>query len=174
MTNQKEMLGTAPIGKLLFKLALPTVVAQLINMLYNIVDRIFIGHMADVGDLALTGVGVCMPVIMIVSAFAALISSGGAPRASIFMGEKDTDSAERALGACFALQIIVSAILTAILLIWNRDFLLAFGASENTIEYATDYMSVYAIGTIFVQLTLGMNAFITAQKRYYPYAGNRL
>ena len=163
MTNQKEMLGTAPIGKLLFKLALPTVVAQLINMLYNIVDRIFIGHMADVGDLALTGVGVCMPVIMIVSAFAALISSGGAPRASIFMGEKDTDSAERALGACFALQIIVSAILTAILLIWNRDFLLAFGASENTIEYATDYMSVYAIGTIFVQLTLGMNAFITAQ-----------
>lgn len=163
MTDKKEMLGTAPIGRLLFRLALPTVVAQLINMLYNIVDRVYIGHMPEVGDLALTGVGVCMPIIMIVSAFAALVSSGGAPRASIFMGEKNIDDAEKALGACFALQIIVSVILTVILLIWNEDFLLAFGASENTIEFATDYMSVYAIGTIFVQLTLGMNAFITAQ-----------
>ena len=163
MTDKKEMLGTAPIGRLLFRLALPTVVAQLINMLYNIVDRVYIGHMPEVGDLALTGVGVCMPIIMIVSAFAALVSSGGAPRASIFMGEKNIDDAEKALGACFGLQIIVSTILTVILLIWNRDFLLAFGASENTIEFATDYMSVYAIGTIFVQLTLGMNAFITAQ-----------
>lgn len=163
MTDKKEMLGTAPIGRLLFRLALPTVVAQLINMLYNIVDRVYIGHMPEVGDLALTGVGVCMPIIMIVSAFAALVSSGGAPRASIFMGEKNIDGAEKALGACFGLQIIVSAILTVILLIWNEDFLLAFGASENTIEFATDYMSVYAIGTIFVQLTLGMNAFITAQ-----------
>ena len=163
MTDKKEMLGSAPIGRLLFKLALPTVLAQLINMLYNIVDRIFIGHMPEVGDLALTGVGVCMPIIMIVSAFAALVSSGGAPRASIFMGEKDNESAERALGACFGLQIIISIILTVVLLIWNREFLLAFGASANTIEYAVDYMSVYAIGTIFVQLTLGMNAFITAQ-----------
>ena len=163
MTDKKEMLGTAPIGRLLFRLALPTVVAQLINMLYNIVDRVYIGHMPEVGDLALTGVGVCMPIIMIVSAFAALVSSGGAPRASIFMGEKNIDDAEKALGACFGLQIIVSVILTVILLIWNEDFLLAFGASENTIEFATDYMSVYAIGTIFVQLTLGMNAFITAQ-----------
>lgn len=157
------MLGTAPVGKLLFRLALPTVVAQLINMLYNIVDRIYIGHMPEVGDLALTGVGVCMPIIMVVSAFAALVSSGGAPRASIFMGKKDIESAEKTLGGCFGLQVIVSVILTAVLLIWNRDLLLAFGASNNTIEYATDYMSLYAIGTIFVQLTLGMNAFITAQ-----------
>ena len=163
MTDKKEMLGAAPIGKLLFRLALPTVVAQLINMLYNIVDRIYIGHMPSVGDLALTGVGVCMPIIMIVSAFAALVSSGGAPRASIFMGKKDMDSAEKTLNACFGLQIIISAILTAVLLIWSRDFLLAFGASNNTIEYAVDYMSIYAIGTVFVQLTLGMNAFITAQ-----------
>ena len=163
MTNKKEMLGTAPIGKLLFRLALPTVVAQLINMLYNIVDRIYIGHMPKVGDLALTGVGVCMPIIMIVSAFAALVSSGGAPRASIFMGKKDIDSAEKTLGSCFGLQIIISAVLTAVLLIWNRDFLLAFGASSNTIEYAVDYMGIYAVGTVFVQLTLGMNAFITAQ-----------
>lgn len=163
MNDQKEMLGSAPIGKLLFKLALPTVVAQLINMLYNVVDRIYIGHIPKVGDLALTGVGVCMPIIMIVSAFAALVSSGGAPRASIFMGKNDMNSANKTLGGCFGLQIIVSVIITVVLLIWNKDFLLAFGASENTIKYATEYMSVYAIGTIFVQLTLGMNAFITAQ-----------
>lgn len=163
MTDNKEFIGTAPIGKLLFRLALPTVVAQLINMLYNIVDRIYIGHMPEVGDLALTGVGVCMPVIMIVSAFAALVSSGGAPRASIFMGKKDIESAEKTLGSCFGLQIIVSAVITVLLLVWKRDFLMAFGASNNTIEYAVDYIGIYAIGTVFVQLTLGMNAFITAQ-----------
>ncbi|MBQ3228518.1 MAG: MATE family efflux transporter [Clostridia bacterium] len=132
-------------------------------MLYNIVDRIFIGHIEEIGDLALTGVGVCMPIIMIVSAFAALVSSGGAPRASIAMGEKNTESAEKILGNCFSLQIVISVILTAVLLIFNRPLLLAFGASENTIEYACDYMNIYALGTIFVQLTLGMNAFVTAQ-----------
>ena len=163
MNNNKEMLGQAPVGRLLFKLALPTVVAQLINMLYNIVDRIFIGHIPDIGDLALTGVGVCMPLIMIVSAFAALVSSGGAPRASIFMGQREQEKAEKTLGGCFGLQIVISMILTAVLLIWNRPLLLAFGASENTIEYASDYMSIYALGTVFVQLTLGMNAFVTAQ-----------
>jgi putative MATE family efflux protein len=161
--NNKEFLGTAPIGGLLFKLALPTVTAQLINMLYNIVDRIFIGHIEGIGDLALTGVGVCMPIIMTVSAVAALVSSGGAPRASIAMGEKKTDSAEKILGNCFSLQLVISAILTAVLLIFNRPLLLAFGASENTIEYACGYMNIYAIGTVFVQLTLGMNAFVTAQ-----------
>lgn len=161
--NQKELLGTAPIGKLLFKLALPTVIAQLINMLYNIVDRIYIGHMPENGDLALTGVGVCMPIIMLVSAFASLVSSGGAPRASIFMGKQDMESAEKTLGGCFSLQIVVSALLTVILCIWNEDILMMFGASENTIKYATEYMSTYAIGTVFVQLTLGMNAFVTAQ-----------
>lgn len=163
MQDKKAFLGTEPIGKLLFKLAVPTVIAQLINMLYNIVDRIYIGHMPGDGSLALTGVGVCMPIIMIVSAFAALVSSGGAPRASIYMGKNDMNSAEKTLGNCFSLQIVVSVILTAILLIWNRELLLAFGASENTIAYAVDYMNVYAIGTIFVQLTLGMNSFITAQ-----------
>ena len=163
MLNNKEFLGTAPIGKLLFKLALPTVVAQLINMLYNIVDRIYIGHIPEDGNLALTGVGVCMPIIMIVSAFASLVGSGGAPRASIFMGKKDMESAEKTLGGCFSLQIILSLILSAVLIIWNEDLLLAFGASENTIKYATDYMNIYALGTVFVQLTLGMNAFVTAQ-----------
>lgn len=163
MNDNKEMLGTAPIGRLLFKLAVPTVVAQLINMLYNIVDRIYIEHIKDIGSLALTGVGVCMPIIMIISAFAALIASGGAPKASIAMGEGDNDSAEKIMGGCFSLQLIISAILTAVLLIWNKDLLLMFGASENTIDYASSYMSVYAIGTVFVQLTLGMGAFITAQ-----------
>ena len=163
MENNKEMLGTAPVGKLLFKLALPTVVAQLINMLYNIIDRIYIGHMPVNGDLALTGVGVCLPIIMIVSAFAALVGTGGAPRTSIFMGKKDMKSAEKTLGNCFVLQIVISILLTTVLLIWNKPFLLAFGASENTISYALDYLNIYALGTIFVQMTLGMNAFITAQ-----------
>ena len=163
MTKDSTFLGSAPVGKLLFQLAIPNIAAQLINMLYNIVDRIYIGHMPGDGDLALTGVGVCMPIIMFISAFAALISSGGAPRASIFMGQGDMDRAERTMGSCFSLQLIISAVLTAVLLIWNRDLLLAFGASENTIEYASGYLTVYAIGTVFVQLTLGMNAYITAQ-----------
>ena len=158
-----DFLGTEPIGRLLRRLALPTVTAQVINMLYNIVDRIYIGHIPEVGSLALTGVGVCMPLIMIVSAFASLVGFGGGPRASIFLGRGDHDMAEKTLGNCFTTQIIISVVLTAALLLWNRDFLLAFGASKNTIEYGVAYMNLYAIGTIFVQLTLGMNTFITAQ-----------
>lgn len=163
MTNDREFLGTEPVGKLLFKLAIPTVAAQIVNMLYNIVDRIYIGHMPGNGDLALTGVGVCLPIIMIVSAFAALASAGGAPRASIFMGQGDKDSAERTLGSCLALQVIVSVVLTAVLLIFGKSLLMSFGASPETIGYATAYLNIYAVGTIFVQITLGMNAFITAQ-----------
>lgn len=161
--NDNAFLGTEPVGRLLLRLSVPTVTAQLINMLYNIVDRIYIGHMPGSGNLALTGVGVCMPIILFVSAFAALIGMGGAPRASIFMGKGDLRSAEKTLGGCFSLQAIVSLILTALLLLFARPMLLAFGASENTISYAVDYMSVYALGTIFVQLTLSMNAYITAQ-----------
>ncbi len=161
--TDSDFLGTAPVGKLLWKLAVPTIIAQLINMLYNIVDRIYIGHMPGDGDLALTGVGVCLPIILLVSAFAALVSASGAPRASIFLGKKDPDSAAKTMGSCFSLQILVSLLSTVILIIWHKDLLLSFGASENTIKYAADYMSVYAIGTIFVQLTLGMNAYITAQ-----------
>ena len=163
MNNEKDFLGKEPIGKLLRSLAIPTITAQLINMLYNIVDRIYIGHIPESGALALTGVGVCMPLIMIVSAFAALVGSGGAPRASIHMGKQDYDQAEKILGNCFTLQVVISAILTAVLFLFNRKFLLAFGASENTIEYAVSYMNIYSLGTIFVELTLGMNMFITAQ-----------
>lgn len=163
MSEEKDFLGTEPIGKLLAKLAVPTVAAQIINMLYNIVDRIYIGHIPKEGALALTGVGVCMPLIMIVTAFAAFVAYGGAPRATIFMGKGDNKTAEKILGNCFIVQIIISVLLTVALLLWNRDFLLAFGASENTIDYGVAYMNIYALGTIFVQLTLGMNAFITAQ-----------
>lgn len=163
MNSDKTFLGTEPIGRLLVKLAVPTVIAQLVNMLYNIVDRIYIGHMPENGSLALTGVGVCMPIILIISAFAAFTSAGGAPKASINMGKGDIDTAEKILGGCFSMQIIISLILTVVFSVWNRDILLAFGASENTIGYASDYMSVYALGTVFVELTLGMNAFITAQ-----------
>ena len=163
MQQNNEFLGTQRVGKLMWQLTVPAVAAQLINMLYNIVDRIYIGHMPVDGDLALTGVGVCLPIILVVSAFAALVSMGGAPRASIAMGQGDNQTAERILGNCFVLQIIISVVLTTVLLIWNRPFLLSFGASENTIGYASGYMGIYALGTVFVQLTLGMNAFITAQ-----------
>ncbi len=163
MNGDNEFLGTEPVGRLLFRLAIPTIASQVINMLYNIVDRIYIGHMGPEGDLALTGVGVCMPIIMFVSAFASLVCQGGAPRASIFMGRGDKESAQRTMGGCFSTQLIVSALLTAVLLIWNRPLLLAFGAEESTIGYATQYMGVYALGTVFVELTLGMNQYITAQ-----------
>ncbi len=163
MENNRDFLGTEPVGRLLLRLALPTVSAQIINMLYNIVDRIYIGHIPNIGKDALAGVGVCMPLIMIVSAFAAFVGYGGAPRASIFMGKRDKKSAEITLGNCFVIQIIISVVLTTVLLIFNRELLMSFGASDKTIQYGVDYMNIYAIGTIFVQLTLGMNAFITAQ-----------
>ena len=163
MNENKEFLGTEPVGKLLLKLAVPSVISQIVNMLYNIVDRIYIGHIPKTGSLALTGLGVCMPIIMIISAFAALIGFGGAPRASIFMGKGENDSAEKTLGNCFTTQIIISIILTIVLLFGNKFFLMAFGASDNTIDFATSYMNIYALGTIFVQLTLGMNSFVTAQ-----------
>ena len=127
MTQDKEFLGTEPVGRLLWKLAVPTVIAQLVNMLYNIVDRIYIGHIPGDGSLALTGVGVCLPIIMIISAFAAFVSSGGAPRASIAMGRGDYDQAQRILGGCFTLQVGISLVLTAVL----RPLLGLFHAAET-------------------------------------------
>ena len=163
MEQKNDFLGRDPIGILLWRMSLPAIVAQLINLLYNLVDRVYIGHMPEDGALALTGVGVCLPIIMIVSAFAALVSNGGAPRASMAMGKGDYDEAEKILGNSVALQIVISAVLTVLLLLFYRPLLLTFGASENTIGFASDYMKIYAAGTVFVQLTLGMNAFITAQ-----------
>lgn len=162
--DTKELtLGTQPVGRLLFKLALPAITAQIINVLYNMVDRMFIGHIPEVGAKALTGVGVTMPVIMAVSAFAALVSMGGAPRASIMMGRKEKEHAETILGNCFVMLICISLVLTAIILLFGKNILMIFGASENTIGYAMEYLNIYAIGTIFVQLALGLNAFITTQ-----------
>ena len=161
--NQTEELGTLSVGKLLFKLAMPAIAAQIINLLYNLVDRMYIGHIAKVGKLALTGVGVCLPLIMLISAFAALVSMGSAPRASIFLGKGEKDNAEKTLGNSFSLLVIISLILTITFFCFSKDLLLAFGASENTIDYAVSYMKIYSIGTIFVQLTLGLNAFISAQ-----------
>jgi len=156
-------LGTYPVGKLLVRLALPSIVAQLINMLYNMVDRIYIGHIAGIGNLALTGVGVCFPLILLISAFAALVSMGGAPRASIAMGRGNKDEANDIMGNCVTMLLIVSVTLTIFFLLFAKKLLLAFGASENTIGYAEEYMRIYSFGTIFVQMTLGLNAFISAQ-----------
>ena len=161
--NQTEELGSCSVGKLLFKLAVPAIAAQIINLLYNLVDRMYIGHIANVGKLALTGVGVCLPLIMLISAFAALVSMGAAPRASIFLGKGEKDNAEKTLGNSFSLLIILSLIITVIFSLFSKDLLLIFGASENTIEFAVSYMKIYSLGTIFVQLTLGLNAFISAQ-----------
>ena len=156
-------LGVKPIKGLLWKLAVPAITAQIVNVLYNVVDRIYIGHIPGTGQLSLTGLGVCMPLIMLVSAFAALAGMGGAPRASIMLGRGDKEEAERILGNCASLLVLVAVVLTALMLLFAEPFLLTFGASENTIGYAMDYMSIYAVGTIFVQLTLGLNAFISAQ-----------
>ena len=156
-------LGTGSVGKLLFQLALPAITAQIINVLYNMVDRMYIGHLPGEGANALTGVGVTFPVIMAISAFAALVSMGGAPRASIMLGKGRKDEAENILGNCTTALITVAVVLTAFFLIFGRRILLMFGASGNTIEYGWAYMQIYSLGTIFVQLALGLNAFINAQ-----------
>lgn len=163
-TMSREVdLGNEPVGHLLWILAVPAITSQLVNALYNMVDRMYIGHIPKVGATALTGVGVCFPIIMIISAFAFLMGVGGSPRASIYMGKKDNDSAEKILGSCLSALVIVSVILTIIVLLFKEPLLYLFGASEHTISYAENYMTIYAIGTIFVQLTLGMNAYISAQ-----------
>lgn len=161
--SPENALGTASIGKLLFSLAVPAITAQVVNMLYNIVDRIFIGHIPEIGTAALTGVGITFPIITLISAFSSLVAMGGAPRASIAMGEGNHKKAEQILGNCFTTLLLLSAVLTAIFLIFQEPILWAFGASENTIGYATDYMGIYVCGTVFVQIALGMNMFITSQ-----------
>lgn len=158
-----QELATMPVGRLLLKLAIPTVAAQLVNLLYNIVDRIYIGHMPEVGSIALTGIGLCFPVIYLISAFTMLIGQGGAPRAAIEMGRGHDSEAERILGNCFTALIITALILTAAFNIWGEELLWLFGASKNTINYAYPYMRIYASGSLFVMLSLGLNLFITTQ-----------
>lgn len=163
LEKERNPLGYAPVNKLFWKLSIPAVLAQIVNLLYNLIDRIFIGHIKDVGDFALTGVGICFPLIIIISAFSCLCGMGGAPKAAIKMGEKDNEGANKILGNCTSLTIIASIILTIVLLVFKEPLLYSFGASENTIKYGLDYINIYAIGTIFVMITLGLNAFITTQ-----------
>ena len=140
-THSGTDLGSGSVGKLLFSLALPTITSQIVNMLYNLVDRVYIGHMQPtdtVGKLALTGVGVCLPIIMVISAFAALLAMGGAPRASIEEGRGNSGEAERIMGNCFAMLVIVSLVLTVVFRVFARPMLMTFGASENTIGYALE------------------------------------
>lgn len=162
-TSQENALATAPIGKLLFSLAVPAITAQVVNMLYNIVDRIYIGHIPEIGTAALTGVGITFPIITLISAFSSLIAMGGAPRASIAMGAHHKERAEEIMGNCFTALLALSVVLTAVFQIFQEPILWAFGASENTIGYAMDYMGIYVWGTVFVQISLGMNMFITSQ-----------
>lgn len=160
---KEDNLGRGKISKLLFTLAIPAITAQIINVLYNVVDRMYIGHIPNIGADALTGVGVTFPLIMIISAFASLIGMGGAPRASIMMGKNKNDSAEEVLGNSVTTLLIISIVLTVFFLIFNEKLLLLFGASENTLSYASSYMNIYTLGTVFVQISLGLNMFITAQ-----------
>lgn len=164
MNNEStNKLGTEKIGKLLFSLSLPAIIAQLVNMLYSVVDRIYIGHIPKVGASALTGVGITFPVIMIISAFSLLIGMGGAPLAAIKMGQNKNDEAEGILGNCFSALIVVSIVLTIFFLLSGRKLLLLFGASSETLPYALSFFNVYVWGTLFVQISLGLNTFISAQ-----------
>ena len=166
--NKNTLLGSAPIGQLMVKLALPSIVAQLINILYNIVDRIYIGHIPEAGSLALTGLGICFPIITLISAFSAFAGAGGAPLAAIELGkaEHDSEAKNRALeilGNVVIMIIAFSTILTLFFSFFKESILLAFGASEKTLPYAVEYLSIYLIGTIFVQISIGLNPFISCQ-----------
>lgn len=167
-----HLLAAMPVPKAFFRLAVPAVAAQLINILYNLVDKMFIGHIPEVGKQALAGVGVTTPVILAISAFAALVSMGGAPKASIFLGKGENEQAERVIGSCTWMLLLLSVLLTGVMLAFGRPILLLFGASADTISFAADYMNIYCLGTVFTQLTLGLNAFITAQGKTLVSMGN--
>ena len=161
--QSQELLATASLWPLMLKLALPAVVAQLVNLLYNIVDRIYIGHMAENGDLALTGLGLTFPVILSISAFSAMVGNGGAPIAAIFLGKQDKDSAQKILGNGVFLLLVFSACLTTLFFIVKKPLLYLVGASDQTFAFADQYLSIYLVGTLFVQLSLGLNQFISCQ-----------
>ncbi len=158
-----QKLASAPVGRLMLSLAVPSVIAQIVNLLYNIVDRIYLGHMDEVGTTALTGVGLCFPIICLISAFTMLIAQGGAPKAAIFMGKSDNTSAQKILGSSFSALLILSVILTTVFLIFAEEMLYFFGASDVTIGYALDYIKIYISGSVFVMIALGLNLFISTQ-----------
>jgi len=161
--TQTQDMGSGSIPKLLARLAIPAVVAQIINLLYNIVDRIYIGHIPEIGASALTGVGLCMPILMLINAFAMLAGAGGAPLAAIAMGKQDTDKAEKIIANCFSLLLIFAACLTVIFYISAPTLLRLFGASDITLPYAVAYARIYILGSICVLIVMGMNPFITTQ-----------
>ena len=166
MNNKQDIshqMATAPVWSLIIKLSIPAILAQIVNLLYNVVDRIYIGHMEGIGTAALTGVGLCVPVITLISAFTMLVAQGGAPRAAIEMGKGDIKKAEKILGNCFVLLITFAIMLTALFLTFGEKLLMLFGASEDTIIYALPYMQIYSAGSIFVMISLGLNMFITTQ-----------
>ena len=161
-SNTRDM-GTGSIPKLLAQLAIPAVIAQIINLLYNIVDRIYIGHIPEVGASALTGVGLFVPILMLINAFAMLAGSGGAPRAAIAMGRKDLNTAEKIVANCFSLLLLFAVVLTTVFYVSAPTLLRMFGASDVTLPYAVDYARIYILGSIFVLIVMGMNPFITTQ-----------
>ena len=165
MAKQKKSqdMGSGSIPRLMLNLAIPAVVAQLINMLYNIVDRIYIGHIPDAGASALTGVGLFLPILMMINAFAMLAGSGGAPRAAIAMGKNDREGARKILGNCFSVLMIFAVLLTVLFYLFAPQLLRLFGASDVTLPYALSYARIYILGTVFVMIVMGLNPFITTQ-----------
>lgn len=161
--TKEQKLGTMPLPRLMASLAIPSVIAQLINVLYNIIDRMYIGHIPGSGPVALTGVGLTFPIITLISAFSAFIGAGGAPLASISLGKGDRNRAEKILGNGVSVLLIFSASLTVLFMLFRRPLLYMFGASDQTIHYGVDYITIYLVGTVFVQLALGLNMFITSQ-----------
>ena len=168
MTAEKKSvkevnLGEGSVGRLLVKLAVPSIVAQMVNLLYNMVDRIYIGHIPGSGDIALTGLGLCFPIIMIITAFSNLIGAGGAPRVAIHMGKGEQEQAEKTMGNCVAILVLLAVILTVLLELFAVPLLTLFGASDNTLPYALSYLRIYVVGTLCVMISLGLNPFITTQ-----------
>ena len=165
MSKEKQALklGNDSIGKLLFNLSVPTITAQIVSVLYNVVDRMYIGHIPNIGHLALTGVGITFPIILLIGAFSLMIGVGGAPRAAIKMGENNYTHAEQIMGNSAAMLIIFSVVITAVFRIWGNELLLLFGASDSVLPYALSYLNIYIIGTLFYMLTMGLNPFITTQ-----------
>ena len=162
-TQKKQDMGSGDVKKLLLQLMIPAVVAQVVNLLYNIVDRIYIGHIEGIGAAALTGVGLFAPILMLMNAFAMLIGAGGAPRTAIAMGQGDKEQAEKIVSNSFTMLLIFSAVLTVVFWLGAPSMLRLFGASDTTLPYALAYSRIYILGTIFVLIVMGMNPFITAQ-----------
>lgn len=161
--GEKNKMETEPVGKLLLKMAVPTVLAQVVNLLYNIVDRMYVGRIEGIGTLALGGLGVSFPILMLISAFSYLIGAGGSARAAIFMGRKENQTAERILGSCTLMSIIASVLLMVFFLVFREPVLVLFGATAENLPFAMDYTKIYLYGTIFVLTALGLNMFITNQ-----------